>query len=408
MSDNQPEFSRFLGASALVLGAGIAAVMAFVVVVDPYGLYDLVGSTGFNAVKPGLSRYQAEIKQVRAQRMNPDFVILGNSRAEIGFDPQASAFRAAGGRGYNLAIPGSGIDTSMRQMAQLQAAGITPKTVILGVEFLDFLRNTATPPAAVAKPAVVPTGPSYWQFDTLFSLASVKDAIRTLRIQNDDEAITTAIDGFNPLKEYRGYVRDDGYYKIFQQRAHENSLSFRRKSTTALAPGDLQRLHAFLQATSASNADVKLVIYPYHAQILAMFEVAGLWPLFEEWKRQLVAAVAEATRNNPGLSITLLDFSGFGPYNCERIPDAGEVRAATQWYWEGGHFKKELGDIVLARVMSEPAPLIEARAFGTRLEAGSVLANAERIAAERRACAATYPGMFKTARKLMATALAGS
>lgn len=407
MSDAPRDFARFLAVFALVLGAGIAAAMAFVVVVDPYGLYGVVGPTKFNAVKPGLSRYQAEIKQVRVQRVNPDFVILGNSRAEIGFDPKAAAFQAAGGRGYNLAIPGTGIDTSSRQLEQLQAAGITPKTVILGVEFLDFLGIAAAPPAGPAS-AAVPARRAYWKFDALFSLASVKDSIRTLRIQHDEEAATLDMDGFNPLKEYRGYVRDDGYYKIFEQRAQENSRSFRRKSTTALAPQDLNLLHEFLQTAASTNADIKLVIYPYHAQILAMFEAAGLWPLFEDWKRHLVAAVAETNRSNPGAKITLLDFSGFGQYNCERIPDAGEVRATTKWYWEAGHFKKELGDIVLARVMSEVAPVSHEPPFGIKLEAGSEQANADRIAAERRACVAAYPRMFESARQLMAKAPRGS
>jgi hypothetical protein len=407
LSYTHPDFARFLAATALVLGTGIAAVMAFVVVVDPYALYGLVGPARFNAVKPGLSRYQVEIKQVRAQQVNPDFVILGNSRAEIGFDPKAAAFHAAQGRGYNLAIPGSGIGTSFRQLAQLQSAGITPTTVIVGVEFLDFLRSASAPPAGPA-PAAVPAGAVNWQFDALFSLASVKDSIRTLRIQHDEEAATTALDGFNPLKEYRGYVRDDGYHKIFEQRAQENSRAFRRKSTTALDGADLQRLDAFLQLASSTNADVKLVIYPYHAQILAMFEATGLWPRFEEWKRYLVAAVAEATRKNPNAKITLLDFSGFGPYNCERIPGPGEIRAVTKWYWEAGHFKKELGDIVLARVMSERTRVPDVPPFGIKLEAGSEQANADRIAAERRSCAAAEPGMFESARQLVAKAPRGS
>lgn len=408
MSDTPPDFARFLAVFALALGSGIAAVVAFVAVVDPYGLYRLVGPAGFNAVKPALSRYHEEIKLARARQVNPDFVILGNSRAEIGFDPKAAGLRAAGGRGYNLAIPGTGIDTSARQLLQLRAAGVTPKTVILGVEFLDFLRSAAPPPAApAATSAAVPARPAYWQFDALFSLASVNDSIRTLRIQHDEEAATLDVDGFNPLKEFRAYVRDDGYYKIFAQRAQENSRAFRRKSTTALAPGDLNLLHAFLRTAASTDADIRLVIYPYHAQILAMFEAAGLWPLFEDWKRHLVAAIAEAKRNHPGARITLLDFSGFGPYNCERIPAKAEVRAVTKWYWEAGHFKKELGDIVLARVMAEPLPAPQGATFGIKLDAASEQTNAKRIAAERRACAAVYPGLFESARRLMDKAPGG-
>lgn len=401
MNDTNRTCMRFLVSLAAVVAAGVAAVMLFVVVVDPYGLYEVLEVSSFNAVKPGLNRYQAEIKQERALRLRPDFVILGNSRAEIGFDPHAAAFSPANGRGFNLAVPGIGLDTSSRQLAELRSAGINAKTVILGVEFIDFLRS-ASPGAAHAASGPTPAVQTFWRFDTLFSLASVKDAVRTMRIQHDAEASTMASDGFNPLKEYRGYVREEGYYKIFQQRAHENSLTYRRKSTSSLASGDFDYLRAFLLTATQMNADVKLVIYPYHAQILAMFEAAGLWPLFEEWKRQLVAEIVDASRNHPNAKITLLDFSGFGPYNCERIPAQNDMQAATKWYWEAGHFKKELGDIVLDRVMAPAGKGAGDPVFGARLDAATLRTNADRIAAERRACVAEFPELFESARKMLA------
>lgn len=146
------------------------------------------------------------------------------------------------------------------------------------------------------------------------------------------------------------------------------------------------------------DADVKLVIYPYHAQILALFEEAKLWPLFEEWKRQVIKAVEQSKRAHPNANIVLLDFSGFGPYNCEPIPAAGATGDVTKWYWEGGHFKKQLGDIVLARVMSTVAP---ASPFGFALDADTEQANRERIAAERRTCIGIAPDTFASARAFM-------
>jgi hypothetical protein len=406
VSDSSPDFARFLARSALVLLCGCAAVTALVVAVDPYGLYGLVGPGRFNTVKPALNRYQEQIKQVRAVQARPEFVILGNSRAEIGLDPKASAFQAARGPGYNLAIAGTGIGTSVRQLAQLQAAGIAPKTLIIGVEFLDFVPSRTAPPIASAlpepAPAAVPSGPAFWQFDALFSLASVKDALRTLRIQHDEEAATIDPDGFNPLKEYRAYVRNDGYAKIFAQRAQENARAFQRKSTTVRNPADLKRLQALLATATAMRADVKLVIYPYHAQILALFEAAGLWPQFEAWKHAVVAAVAQAQREQPDAKIALFDFSGFGTYNCEPVPEAGDAGASTKWYWEGGHFKKQLGDIVLARVMVGQETALPQAAFGFSLDPASELDNVARIAAERRACAAAHPATFESARRLMA------
>jgi hypothetical protein len=222
-----PYFARFLLTFVLVLFVGAASIIAFVIIVDPYGLYGVINRTNFNFIKPGLTRYQAEIKQDRAVRMRPNFIILGNSRAEIGFDPKAPVFEATNGAGYNLSIPGTGLSTSARQLAQLVEAGVKPQTVILGVEFIDFLRASSEPPVLpMANSAPHGNGPRFWRFDTLFSLTSVTDAIRTLRIQHNEEATTISQDGFNPLKQYRGYVRDDGYYKIFKQRAQENAATF--------------------------------------------------------------------------------------------------------------------------------------------------------------------------------------
>lgn len=383
----------------LLLVSGAIIVCAFVVIVDPYGLYGLVRREHFNTVKPGLTRYQSQIKQESALRLRPQFIILGNSRAEIGFDPRASAF-SAHGTGYNLAIPGTGLATSASQFAQLLRAGVRPRTVIVGMEFIDFLNPVAALPARAATGAMAAPARPSWRFDTLFSLASVLDAAHTLRIQRDREAATMAPDGFNPLLEYGAYVRRDGYHKLFRQRAQENAARFRRTSTRALATDDVQAMRAFLLALAATQADIKLVIYPYHAQLLAMFEAAGLWPLFEEWKRRLAQEVAAAKEQHPAAQLSLTDFSGYGAYNCERIPAANERGAATRWYWEAGHFKKALGDIVLQRVMSPMAP--GDGQFGMPLDGATLAANRDRIAQERSRCAAAQPELFLFSRQLFA------
>ncbi|PJJ18381.1 hypothetical protein CLU90_1570 [Janthinobacterium sp. 67] len=393
-------FKSYLAILALLLAAGAVLLGAFVFVVDPYGLYGVVRRDNFNAVKPGLSRYQNQIKQEHALRRQPRFIILGNSRAEIGFDPRASAL-AALGAGYNLAIPGTGLATSASQFAQLRQAGVRPRTVIVGMEFIDFLNPAVAPVARPAPATAAPAhGHAFWRFDALFSLASVKDAVHTLRIQHDGEAATMSADGFNPLLDYGGHARRDGYHKMFAQRAQESAANLRRKSTRGLATADFQLLRNCLLAMAATQADVKLVIYPYHAQMLAMFEAAGLWPLFEEWKAQLVQEIGAVRARYPDARISLTDFSGYGPYNCEPIPAANERGTATRWYWEAGHFKKALGDIVLRRVMSPQDSAPDDGQFGMSLDGASLAQNRERIAQERGSCAAAQPALFS--RQLLA------
>lgn len=387
-------FKSYLAVLALVLAGGAVLVGVFVFVVDPYGLYGVIRRDNFNAVKPGLSRYQNQIKQEHALRRQPRFIILGNSRAEIGFDPRASALSALGA-GYNLAIPGTGLATSASQFAQLRQAGVRPRTVIVGMEFIDFL-NPAVAPSARPAPAAAASahGRAFWRFDALFSLASVKDAVHTLCIQHDDEAATLSADGFNPLLEYGAHARRDGYHKMFTQRAQESAANLRRKSTRGLATEDFQLLRTFLLAMAATGTDIKLVIYPYHAQMLAMFEAAGLWPLFEAWKAQLVQEIGAVTARYPDAHIFLTDFSGYGAYNCEPIPAADERGTATRWYWEAGHFKKALGDIVLQRVMSPQDNAPGDGQFGMPLDDASLEENRARIAQERNSCAAAQPALF--------------
>ena len=397
-------FKSYLATLALVLASGALLVAAFVAIVDPYGLYGIVRRDDFNAVKPGLSRYQSQIKQEHAQRLRPQLIILGNSRAEIGFDPRAGAL-AAHGAAYNLAIPGTGLATSASQFAQLLRAGVQPRTVIMGMEFIDFLDPAAAQvahpaPAAAPAPAL---GRAFWRVDTLFSLASLQDAVHTLRIQHDGEAATMAADGYNPLLEYGAHVRQDGYHKLFAQRAQESAASFQRKSTRSLATNDFLSLRIFLLAMAATQADIRLVIYPYHAQMLAMFEAAGLWPLFEAWKAQLVLEIGAVKAHYPDARITLVDFSGYGAFNCEPIPAAHARGEATRWYWEAGHFKKALGDIVLQRLMSDMAVAAADGQFGMPLDGASLEANRQRIARERSACAAAQPELFRFSRQLFAT-----
>ncbi|WP_426070255.1 hypothetical protein [Janthinobacterium sp. DSP2-3-3] len=398
-------FRFYLLTLLLLLVSGAIIVCVFVLIVDPYGVYEIVRREHFNAVKPGLTRYQSQIKQEHALRLRPQFIILGNSRAEIGFDPRASAFAPLGGAGYNLAIPGTGLATSASQFAQLLQAGVKPHTVIVGMEFIDFLNPVAALPAPAATAAAPAQGRAFWRFDTLFSLASMRDAAHTLRIQHDGEAATLSPDGFNPLLEYGAYVRHDGYHKLFRQRAQESAASFKRKSKSGLATEDLLALRTFLLAMAATQADIKLVVYPYHAQILAMFESAGLWPLFEAWKQQVVLEVDAVKKQNPSASISVTDFSGFGPYNCEAIPTQQQRHASTRWYWEAGHFKKALGDIVMQRVMTQKDSASYANQFGMPLTSATLAANRDRIAAERSACMAAQPEMFEFSEKLFEKSL---
>jgi hypothetical protein len=415
-SASLPTSASYLRWLLITVALGAAAVMAFVAVVDPYGLYADGGApAAWHAVKPGLSRYQDEIKQSQAAALAPAILIQGNSRAEIGLDPDGPALSGVPGSAYNLAVSGSSIAVAHGQLAYLLHRGQRPKMLVLGVEFLDFIDAPGSSagadivPSPVAAPS--PSGRGFWRFDSLFSLRALEDAWRTLRIQHEADAETMTAHGFNPLHEYRAMARSEGYYALFRQRAQENARVYLRKAGGRPSAADAAHLAALLRLAAGAGIEVKLLIYPYHAQILALFEQAGLWPAFEAWKGTLVGEVAAVRLAYPAARVALFDFSGYWPFNCEPIPEKGDVVSETRWYWEGGHFKSALGETVLERVLSSRLPSSLAgndatAGFGFMLEPGpaSAAANRRRIAAGRALCFSAYPSLFHDSAALVAAA----
>lgn len=393
---------------ATVTISGILVVIFFVSLIDPYNLYDWFKFNGINIKKPDSTRYLEEIKLTQASRLHPDLIILGNSRAEIGFDPESPSLLEQGYTAFNLAIRGSSIAVSSRQLKYLLDKGIKPKKIIIALDFVDFMSSPQQEPKKnnnFSQEIKYPVDDWFWQFDSIFSINSIKDSITTLLIQNNPEAPSLTERGFNPLKEYLTAARNEGYYVIFQQRAEENIKNYLKKSTGKFDKSDFFYFRQILINADSINSKVIVVIYPYHAQILAFFEQLGFLPTFNQWKAEILNEVERISPTATG-NISILDFSGFGEKQCERIPAKGDLLSSTKWYWEAGHFKNSLGDIVINNALSQSRKDIAdlssvPSSFGTKLIKTNLIANQERILKEREECFKKYPKLFEDSQLLV-------
>lgn len=414
----QFNWQRYINWLFLFILASSLFLIAFVIIVDPYNQYSIIQQQKFNLIKPALERYQNEIKLTQVKRLKPDVLILGNSRTQIGFNPDAPVFNQRGLLAYNLGIPGIGIKTVYEQLLYLKKNDISPQLIIVGLDFLDFVNLSSQQESDVS----INSSQLYveqqskledwfWQFDSIFSLASVRDAFRTLTIQNNDEAAIITPHGFNPLNDYKPIARTEGYYKLFQQRAQENVKVYLKKAKGSLSLTSLSYLQALLNLIKEDNSKIKLVIYPYHAQILALFEKANLWSLFDQWKYLVVNELVNM--HHYSTQVELYDYSGYSFYHCERIPPKEDLLTTTQWYWEAGHFKKELGDIILEEILrnngttfSQAISINHSQTlFGMRLfDQNSFVLNQSRINQQRLMCESSYPELFADAAILVKTA----
>lgn len=364
------KYLRVWFASTLLL---LAAVALFNALVDPYGMFRFVAADGFNRIKSQAHQRGEAFKRAAVSRLRPNALILGNSRAEIGLDPESPAWPASAHPVFNLALPGTGTETAVAELRYALRHG-TPRVVVVGLDFVDFRVSAQQEEAApdVSAPRAGDRLKSWRDhLSALFTLSALADSLATVRAQSDPYATSLTETGFNPMRDYVGIARREGYEAMFRQRDQENANNFARGGKTVLTAGgrpgpEFRAVDRLVSAAAANRIDLHLVIYPYHAHTLVLFHQAGLWPAFERWKRELVRAVEAAPLSS---RVAVWDFTGFAPFAGEPVPPRGDTRTELRWYWEAGHFKKALGDILLARLFDAPGP---PEAWGVRLTAGNL------------------------------------
>ena len=391
-------FARYTQWSSAIVAAGSLLVIVFVALVDPYQLFRLVDVEGFNRIKPLPEQYREQIKLAQAKALRPNALLLGNSRIEVGLDPASPQLSSHGYSAYNLALSGTTLAVAQRMFDSVRSETAPPAMAVVGVEFLDFLVS----PSAVAG---VPDKPGdwrhswQWRFDTLFSMKSLSDAWRTLRLQTASDPETMTLQGQTPLHEYNTFARREGYHLIFQQRAQENAKNLVRRPRNLYgadgSSASINRLREMLARMTQDGTEVHLIIYPYHAQLMAMFEEAGLQASMEQWKSLLVREIEKVQNQQPGARIRLWDFSGYSSVQCEPIPAPGDTHSTTQFYWEAGHFKSSVGELIQQRIFGGAEP------FGVALTAATLAQNKQRISMERAQCATANPEVFAGARSLI-------
>lgn len=411
---------RYLSLWMAITGVFLAGVAAVNAVVDPYGVVRLVDKPGFNQIKPAAGAHGAVSKAYQMLRVRPRTLLLGNSRAEVGLDPAHPALSAR--PVYNAALPGTGTQTSLRYLQHLLAETSAhpqapPMVVIWGIDFMDFLTDpelqdpVPLPKAEedrLRKPGTADH--ARWQQQTrdyltaTLTLSALLDTALTLASQQDVYAAHVDPMGFNPMRDYLPISAAEGYWSLFRQRDYENVKAYMRRpnrifdasGATSSALNDLREL---VRLCRQHGIALHLYTYPYHAHLLEIIRLTGHWSALEDWKRTLAQLLLDEAQSSGRPAFELWDFSTFNTFTTEPVPLQGDRTSRMRWYWEAGHFKSELGNLMLDRMVGESQSSAD---MGVRLSPANVQAHIE----EQRALGAQYrvanPGDVQAVESLLA------
>ena len=377
--------------SAILL---LLAAAAINLRVDPYDIFGSARSPGLNAAKPALHERVRIAKPYQAERIKATTVIGGNSRLELGLNPDSSCWNSSDQPVYNAAIPGASfrLQTLFARHALMQKPG---SKLFMAIDFADFLiqpRPTLTQPSN--PPSLSPdalrlhpqlTGASQFahqkqrladRLSTLFSLTTLTDAFHTIAAQRNPYAPTRLENGFNPANDFIPAMRAEGQRIFFDQKNKELADLFGRPNLSLRqidgTPSDaFATLEELLTWSKQHEVQLTLFINPYHIDYLMHIHAAGLWPLFETWKTDIVSLLGSS-------GVPLIDFNSVDATSTEAAPARGDTSTMLQWYLEPAHYTSKLGERMLSGLNDSnctDAQVIDG--FGTALEADSMAATLE-------------------------------
>ena len=316
-------------------------VLAFInFIVDPKGYFNVFLLTGFNKIKYSADGGRIE-KSIRLKSGNYNTLVAGTSRVQVGIDPNYPALKHH--NVYNLGLSGTNL-YELEKVLNYAIKYQNIKLLIWGLDFLTFSTQRKT--AGDFESSYFKNEKNIeWIFDYLINTYNLLRSLKVIFYNYKNKS--------DVFSNERGFFDKSNmnvnHRELFTSILTENFLV--NNETYAGFQYGKDRLQSFkrvLKKYSSKNIKIILFISPVHARQLEALNALNLFDDFEDWKRDVVYSVEDINEQAEN-RIVLWDFSGYNSITMERIPDRKEEQ--MRWYWESSHYKKEVGNLIVERIL---------------------------------------------------------
>jgi hypothetical protein len=348
-----------------------AIAFGFVYLVDPYDYWGHQKLGHIAEAKPEAAKHIVALKAQQYLRVKPKILIAGNSRSAVGIDPLAYQ-KASSKTVYNFGIPGFYVSTIVAQLEYLLPSH-KPEKILIDLDYTDFpqsLQEWQQPDPNSPIFNYKPKDPLKLFIESNFSLSSLIDSGQTLLESRAITPRTVRPDGFLGMEWMGDSIKAQGVRSVFEmkQRLEQHLLIKKFKGRHVSWPNlgknaVADKLEKFIELAKGQNIEVVLFMSPLHEQLDAEHIKLGL---AAERLAFLKLISAMAARQH----VKLYNFDTQSPFQRERLPTAGEKDQTMRWFWEGSHYKPELG-AMMRDCLEAPNP--KAAEICKRLEADIIL-----------------------------------
>jgi hypothetical protein len=327
--------------------------------IDPYGMYWSPLVEGLNVKKPEAGNRSRTSKPYVLSKLKPTVLIVGNSRVEMGLNPEHLLFDKPT---YNIGIPGLGMSSQIDFALNEIESNANLEHIILSLDYLDFLhtQNELAMPVKELitryKNKVTPNN-SIDVADIgkmLFSLETTKNSFLTIVKQSAQSSSITQ-KGFNTAKSFISIVKNEGKVPLFSQKLMELNTRLTSKimrhhddNWEDLGP-KFVLLKQLIRVAQQSGIKLTLFINPYHISYLQLLKDLNYWSDFLLWKVHLNQLLRSQELNG---SVSAYDFSGINNITSEKV-QLDKPNQRMQWFWEPAHYTSEAGNIMLPILLGQ-------------------------------------------------------
>lgn len=343
-----------------------AIVGGFNYVIDPYGIYETKYFT-FEKIKQENKISLAKIIKVR--KIKPRSIVLGTSRAEFGYDPTHKYFPKPS---YNFATSGSSMYENRLKLEHALKQGNLEK-VLLVVDYRLFTNKTQKS---------IPEFETYFGnksiYTYMFSMDTLKDSLSTIKGTSDYFALILENgqrdhdQNWKKISKFGGHLVsmrkfESDYYK-------EYSSDYHYKDTGNASFPDFE---AIIKLCYENNIKLDIIMGPNHIRQWEAFDYYLGYNNWLKWKKDVVVAVNKISIQHGKEPFRIMDFSVYHELTAEKVPEI--AKSKMKYHWDASHYKHELGEIVLDRLLGES----EFKDFGLELNIDNIDAHIEQLRQDR-------------------------
>ena len=309
-------------------------------IVDPYGIY----KTNIFQNKPEQDKNIRLAKVVKVEELKPFSISLGTSRTEYGYDPNHQYFSKPS---YNLAVSAASLYENRLYLEHAIKQGNLKEVILVAdwIMFNDpkmrklddfensfnieniykqlfsvdlFISSFKTIINQKSKSPYLENGQSDWYFNQ----ENIDKQGGHLKVMNKDE---------------------ESYYKKSDFKYNSNIYQDTKKSSF----DDFRKI---LELCYQNNIKLDIVFGPSHIRQWEAYDYYQDIETWYKWKKDVVLFVEKIAGEQEKIPYRIMDFSVYHELTAETVPT--NPKEKMKYHWEASHYKKELGDIVLDRLLN--------------------------------------------------------